>query len=120
MTLMLATDQVALYRPDGSSDAHGWAEPGSSPPRWCGTGNLQLAPADSDPLASGGGGRGPHAPAAVPGGNLFLPLSAEPAEGDTAVIRGQPWTLSQVRYVADPVGTGLDCWAAIATGPRDG
>jgi hypothetical protein len=118
VTLLLAVDHVALY-PRGEADAHGWAEPGTAP-RWCGAGNLQLGPGTSDPRAGDGGGRGPHAPAAVPGGTLFLPPDAEPAEGDTALIRSRPWTLSEVRFIADPMGGGLACWAATATGARDG
>ena len=33
-----------------------------------------------------------------------------------AVIRGNTYVLAQVRLVADPIGAGLDCLVATATG----
>lgn len=117
MSLMLAPDPVELYRP-GELDAHGWRELGGGAPFWRGAGNLQLAPGPSDPRAAAGGGRGPAEPAADERGLLYLPPDAELAEGCGARIRGRLFVLSQVRYVADPIGVGggLDCWMATATG----
>lgn len=111
--VLLAADAVTLYRP-GDRDGHGWREPGSAV-GWSGTGNLQLAPGPSDPGAGAGGGHGPSEPAAALAGQLYLPADAEPAEGMTAEVRGQRYTLSQVRFVTDPAGGGLGCWAAAVT-----
>jgi hypothetical protein len=116
MSLLLAADEVALY-PPGKSDAHGWVEPGDRP-YWCGTGNLQLIAGASDPRATDGGGHGPSSPAAAEQGTLYLPPGSCASEGSSALIRGQWWALSQVRLVPDPVGSGLDCMAATATGRR--
>ena len=63
MSLLLATDQVALY-PPGKADPHGWVEPGGPRPYWSGAGNLQLVAGASDPAAAAGGGHGPQDPAA--------------------------------------------------------
>lgn len=117
MSLLLATDQVALY-PPGKADPHGWVEPGGPRPYWTGAGNLQLAAGASDPAAAGGGGHGPQDPAAAQGGTLYLPPDTGVWEGSTALVRGQWWALSQVRAVSDPTGSGLDCVAATATGRR--
>jgi hypothetical protein len=119
VSVMLASDRVALY-PPGDLDAHGWREPpDDTRPAWSGMGSLQLTAGLSDPRAAGGGGRGPHDPAAAGAGLLYLPPAAEPREGWTAVVRGEPYVLSQVRFVADPTGPGLACWAATVTGRRD-
>jgi hypothetical protein len=117
--LLLAADRVELY-PPGELDGHGWREPPGQGARscWDGTGNLQLATGPSDPRASEGGGQGPNAPRRDEVGNLFLPLGSEPADGMTAVIRGQVFTVSEVRMIADPVagpGGGIACWAATVT-----
>lgn len=120
MGLLLAEDTVTLY-PPGDRDAHGWREPGTGP-CWSGTGNLQLAPGPSDPLAGPGGGHGPSGPAAGLDGQLFLPEDAAPAEGMTADIADRLFTLSQVRTVPDPFtrAGGIGCWAATVTSvPRD-
>ena len=123
MTVLLATDQVELYAPE-LADAHGWHLPPRDAQdwRWAGLGSLQLAPGPSDPRATEGGGAGPFSPAARQAGTLYLPPEAEPAEGMAAVIRGQVWVLSQVRFVKDPgLGGYLDCWTSTATeAPADG
>ena len=115
MTLLLAADAVELY-PAGQADDHGWQEPPESArPCWRGMGSLQLVGGLSDPRAAQGGGHGPHDPARTEQGSLFLPLGSDPADGMTAIVRGQVWTLSQVRLIADPVagvGGGISCWAA--------
>jgi hypothetical protein len=118
VTVLLATDQVELYAPSSGADAHGWELPPREDPRWrwAGPGNLQLSPGPSDPRATEGGGAGPFSPRAANAGNLYLPPEAQPAEGMAAVIRGQVWVLSQVRYIKDPeLGGYLDCWAMTAT-----
>jgi hypothetical protein len=116
VTVLLATDQVALYPPSSVSDEHGWELPPEARPAWSGVGNLQLSPGPSDPRATEGGGAGPFRPRAANAGNLYLPPEAEPQEGMAAVIRGQVWVLSQVRYIKDPeLGGYLDCWASTAT-----
>ncbi len=114
MTVLLAADEVTLY-PPGGEDSHGWADTARDP-YWCGLGNLQLISGASDPLATAGGGRGPHGPARSEAGTLFLDV--EPVEGSEAVIRGRRFTLSQVRLVNDPLdpGGGLSCWAASVAG----
>jgi hypothetical protein len=115
--LLLGADDVTLFKPD-AADGHGWALPGTAP-AWSGKGNLQLDAGRSDPEAAAGGGRGPYAPGASMTGQLFLPPDAEPAEGMAALVNGQPWALSQVRAIADPVeghGSGIACWVATATG----
>jgi hypothetical protein len=117
MTVLLATDQVELYAP-APEDSHGWELPprDSQDWRWAGLGNLQLGAGPSDPRATEGGGAGPFSPAARPTGSLFLPPEAQPAEGMAAVIRGQVWVLSQVRYIKDPeLGGYLDAWVCTAT-----
>jgi hypothetical protein len=124
VTVLLPTDQVELYAP-GAADEHGWRLPPRGDPdwRWCGPGSLQLAPGPSDPRATEGGGAGPFSPGARQAGALYLPPEAQPAEGMAAVIRGQVWVLSQVRYVKDPndLGGFLDCWASTVTeAPADG
>jgi len=108
MTLLLAADPVTLYRP-GNPDERGWTGPGSSA-AWSGTGNLQLSAGVSDPRAAEGGGTGVFGPARLESGELYLPPDASPADGMTAEVRGKRWVLSHTRLVADPVGTGLDCW----------
>ena len=114
MSVLLAVDTVALYRP-GPPDAHGWVTQGAGRPYWTGQGSLQLGPGPSDPRAADGGGHGPFGPGASRTGNLYLPPSVPPAEGDLALIRGTLWALSQVRFVPDPAGTGdLDCYVATA------
>jgi hypothetical protein len=120
--VMLARDQVALYRPDGT-DAHGWRIPDAdAAPVWCGAGNLQLAAGPSDPRAADAGGHGPFEPAARTTGALYLPPEARPAEGTIAVVRGQAFALSSVREVHDPADLAgyLDCWAATVTEVPDG
>jgi hypothetical protein len=123
VSVMLARDTVALYRP-GGTDAHGWRDgpPEDARPCWCGPGNLQLGAGPSDPRAADAGGHGPFDPAARMAGALYLPPEARPAEGDVAVARGQPWVLSAVREVHDPADLAgfLDCWAATVTEVRDG
>lgn len=117
MMLLLGADHVDLYAP-GPLDGHGWREGEPGRRLWAGTGNLQLLPGVSDPRAADGGGRGPHDPARTETGNLFLPLDAEPADGMTAVIRGEAYAVSEVRVIADPVagaGGGIACWAATVT-----
>jgi len=118
VSLILAPEEVTLY-PAGELDGHGWREPGAVP-GWCGPGNLQLSAGMSDPRAAGGGGRGPHEPAAAAAGILYLPPGAEPAEGMTAVVRGAAYVLSQVRFMADPNDPDgfLSCWVATVTGRR--
>lgn len=117
MSVILAADPVALY-PAGPLDQHGWREPGTAP-SWRGSGSLQLTPGLADPRAAGGGGRGPHEPAAAGAGTIYLPPDAEPGEGMTAVVRGAPYVLSQLRFIADPTGGEfLSCWAATVTGRR--
>lgn len=120
MTVLLAPDAVELY-PPGGADSHGWALPGTTP-SWAGMGNLQLAPGTSSPLAAGAGGAGPHGPAAVPDGTLYLPQEAPVTEGCGALVRGQVWVLSHVRLIPDPTWPdgGLTCWAAEASGWADG
>lgn len=115
MTVLLATDPVDLYPAEDQADAHGWALPGTTP-GWTGAGNLQLSPGTSDPRATDRGGHGPFDPAAAQAGSLFLPMDADPAEGMTAVIRGRPFALSNVRLVVDPTGGGIDCWVAAVAG----
>jgi hypothetical protein len=111
--LLLAPDTAALFRP-GVLDPHGWRRAGEGPqPYYDGPANLQLQPGVSDPRAAAGGGHGPHGPARDLTGNLFLPADdAEPLEGSSAVIRGRVFVLSQVRLVADPTDSGLDCYTA--------
>jgi hypothetical protein len=117
VALILAADQVELYEP-APSDRYGWQDPPPSPPRprWCGTGNLQLAGGRSDPGAAAGGGHGPYNPARGLVGVLYLPPEACPVEGYAARIRGQAFVLSQVREITDPGETGLGCWMAAVTG----
>jgi hypothetical protein len=120
--LLLGADQVDLY-PPGDLDGHGWQEETPTRRIWTGTGNLQLLTGQSDPRASDGGGRGPHDPARIETGNLFLPLGADPADGMTAVIRGQAYAVSEVRVIADPVlgpGAGIACHAMTVTVRRGG
>jgi hypothetical protein len=116
VTVLLGHELVELY-PPGEADAHGWTEPGDRP-AWCGVGNLQLGPGASDPQAADGGGHGPQAPAAAATGTMYLPPDCGAVEGSTARARGQWWALSQLRVVADPADTGLDCLVATATGRR--
>lgn len=121
--LLLAADEVELYPPAETADAHGWQLPGDdAEAAWCGTGNLQLNPGASDPMAADGGGRGPHAPAAVPSGVLFLPPGAPAGDGWCARVRGRLWVLSQVRELPDPAvpGGGIGCVAATATASGQG
>jgi hypothetical protein len=114
VSVLLANDLVELY-PPGQPDAHGWAEPATAA-SWTGQGNLQLGQGTSDPRATDRGGHGPFDPAAVQLGTLWLPVEAEPAEGGTALVRGQRYALSQVRLVTDPAASGLDCWLATVSG----
>jgi len=118
--LLLAPDAVELYQPAATDDAHGWADPGTATLAWTGAGNLQMTAFPSDPRAEDRGGHGPFDPAAIPGGVLFLPVGASPAEGQVAVVRGHQWALSQVRLVVDPTGGGVDCWIATVTGVPGG
>ena len=114
--LLLAVDEVELY-PPGQTDPHGWRLVDLEHPYWSGTGNLQLAPGGSDPHAGDGGGHGPHEPAHVVTGTLFLPPGVQVTEGSLAVIRKQAFALSQVRLVPDPAdpGGGIACLTATAT-----
>lgn len=117
MTVLLAADAVELYPPlDGQADAHGWAEPGTTP-AWSGLGSLQLSPGTSDPHAADRGGAGPFGPAAVSDGALYLPPEAPVTEGCVALIRGRMFALSHVRLILDPTDPagGLTCWAAAAS-----
>jgi hypothetical protein len=107
VSVMLATDQVALYPAQGT-DSHGWGLPGAEP-TWCGPGSLQLGPGRSEP---GPGTGGPWAPAAAESGQLYLPAEAQLADGCTAVVRGRVYTVSQVRLIPDPTSGGLDCQQA--------
>ena len=111
VTVLLAADQVALFPPGTRADAHGWALEPEDPPAWRGRGNLQLGAGLSDPAARERGGHGPFAPSATQAGIVFLPPDAEPAEGGVIVVRGQAFTLSQVRYLRDPRDHGgfMDC-----------
>jgi len=111
--LLLGVDSVTLYAP-GAADELGWVQPGTVA-GWSGTGNLQLGGGASDPHAETGGGYGPHAPARVESGTLFLPADAQPADGMSADVRGVRWVLSQCRQVLDPAGGLLTCWVATAT-----
>jgi hypothetical protein len=118
--LLLAPDTVTLY-PAGPADSHGWRLPGAVP-TWAGPGNLQLGPGLTDVAAADSGGHGPHDPASAETGTLYLPPAASPAEGMTAVVRGAPFTLGQVRYVSDPLAAagGVGCWVATATSTEHG
>lgn len=113
MTVLLAADAVELY-PPGGTDAHGWQLAGDAKPSWRGMGSLQLTGGLSYPGANDPGGHGPHAPARIEAGNLFLPSEARPAEGMVALIRGQRFVLSLVRMLVDPTDPtgGIGCWAA--------
>jgi hypothetical protein len=121
--LLLGSDLVELYPPAADADEHGWALPGTAP-YWTGTGCLQLAAGSSDPRASSGGGAGPFDPRAVPDGMLYVPPDCPLAEGSAALIRGQWWSVSQVRLITDPTaepGGGVSCIAAMVTAaPDDG
>jgi hypothetical protein len=119
VSLLLAPDCVQLFAPD-AADAHGWVLPGADPV-WHGPGNLQALAGGSDPQAAAGGGHGPYDPAAAPAAVLYLPGDALVADGDVAEVGGRAWVLSQVRYVADPLGNGIGCWvaSAAATGSWD-
>lgn len=120
MVLLLAADEVELFRP-GEPDATGWREPAGERAYWSGAGNLQLNQGFSDPRGTDRGGHGPHDPAASQRGTLYLPPGVEVAEGCSARVRGQLYVLSQVRLVADPQGNGdLDCQAATVSGRADG
>lgn len=111
--IQLAPDSVALYPPRGA-DGHGWALPGGTP-SWCGQGSLQGLLGASDATAGDRGGHGPHDPAAVSLANLYLPEDARPADGMTARVRGRWWSLTGVRFIPDPRGSGeLSCWVASA------
>jgi hypothetical protein len=115
--LLLGADYVELYAP-GPLDGHGWREGTPARRIWAGTGNLQLLTGQSDAQAGDGGGRGPHDPARIETGNLFLPLDAAPVDGLTALIRGEAYTVSEVRVIADPVlgpGAGIACHAMTVT-----
>jgi hypothetical protein len=115
MTVLLATEPVELYAA-GTADERGWVQPGTDPPVWSGTGNLQLSGGVSDPRAEAGGGFGPFNPARVEIGQLYLPAEANPADGMTVECRGHRWGLSQTRLIRDPTGAGgLDCWTATIT-----
>jgi hypothetical protein len=47
---------------------------------------------------------------------VFLPPGADPVDGMTAVVRGEAWVLSEVRFINDPTGGGfLSCWSASVT-----
>ena len=115
IALLLAADNVILYPPAGA-DELGWELPGTDP-SWAGIGNLQLAPGISDPRAETGGGYGPHAPARVESGTLYLPADATPADGAcTALLRATRGgaAVSGLREVRDPAGGSLTCWACTA------
>lgn len=114
MAVILAPDAVELFAP-GGMDPHGWRLPGDLAATWRGRGSLQLAQAASDPRATAGGGHGPHDPRSSAGGTLFLPAEAEPRNGMTALVRGGAFVLSAVRYLPDPIGSGLDCYVAAVT-----
>lgn len=116
MTVLLAADTVDLYPASAGNDAHGWADPGGAPPAWSGLGSLQLGAGASDARAADAGGAGPFDPAKVAAGVLYLPPESGAADGMVAVIRGATYVLAQVRLVADPIGAGLDCLVATATG----
>jgi hypothetical protein len=119
MAVLLATHQIDLY-PAAGADSHGWALSGAVP-AWRGRGSWQPGAGAADPAAADRGGHGPYSPAAAPGGTVFLPPEARPAEGDTAVIGGQAWALSQVRLITDPRGSDdLTCWVAAATRAPEG
>jgi hypothetical protein len=113
VTVLLAPDDVELYEP-GGTDEHGWRLPGAVAD-WRGRGSLQLVSGLSDPRATDRGGHGPHDPRAAQTGTLFVPADARPRDGMTAVVRETVFVLSQVRLVPDPVGSGLDCYAATVT-----
>lgn len=112
MTVLLPTDHVVLAAP-GGLDGHGWRQ-GGGEDYWEGEGALQLGAGVSQVQAASGGGRGPHGPAADLRGELYLPAAARPGEGHTARVRGREFTLSQVRWVADPLGGQIGCWVATA------
>lgn len=114
---MLATGTAELYPPSEATDDHGWRLPGAEP-YWQGPANLQLQAGISRPQAGPGGGRGPFGPARDDTGVLYLPDDpglAALRDGWVALVRGKRYVLSQARYVADPAGAGLACWAATAT-----
>jgi hypothetical protein len=115
--LLLAPDAVTLYPPGTSADTHGWAEAGTVA-GWTGAGNLQLSFGTTEQGADAGGGRGPHKPAVLPAGVLFLPggMSPPPVNGAVAEVRGARYVLSDVHFMADPVaGAGVACWRASVT-----
>lgn len=110
MTVLLATDDLELY-PAGAADEHGWVDTGAAA-IWAGRGSLQIVAADTGPGADDGGGHGPFDPASTPNGLVYLPADAPARDGSALEARGERWVLSQVRYVADPAGLGLDCLVA--------
>ena len=72
-------------------------------------------PGRSDSLAREGGGAGPFDPNFNDLAILYLPPDAPVTEGMIAQIGTEKWSLSQVRLVTDPTGTGdLDCITATA------
>lgn len=115
MTVLLPTDDLALYE-RGEADAHGWVRPpADSEPFWTGTGSLQLAGGVAAVDAASGGGSGPFAPAHDQTGTLYLPLGTGARDGTQLRARDRVYVLAQVRDIPDPSGGDAGCTVADVT-----
>jgi hypothetical protein len=132
VSVLLPTDDITLYH-GGEPDEHGWwigtlvlfreelaktlarvDDEISQAQEWEGRGNLQLIAGISEPNQDRGG-QGPFAPRALETGTVYLPPDSGAADGQLLVTRGRRFSVSQARFISDPVNMGNEVIMATAT-----
>jgi hypothetical protein len=109
MTILLPTDDAQLFA-GGTPDEHGWVDPSVGQTQvWQGRCSLQLIPGATAIDAGPGGGEGPFDPMSSDAGFVYLPVESGAVDGMVLVCRGKSYVLRVSRYVADPMGIGIDC-----------
>ena len=109
--ILLPTEELVLVAVGGDQDQHGWTLPPAEP-AWTGQGAVQVTVGITSAGADAQGGAGPYSPRTVLSGSAYLPEEAAPVDGMTLRTRRASYVLSDVRWVADPVGGPLSCWVA--------
>lgn len=117
MSILLAPDVVAIWRPSGATDAHGWAvaapliEVGAEPA------NVQVDERPTVRTGMDGSDSGPFDPDPLPTATIYLNPETATRPGDIldSPAKGA-WVVGSVTPVTDPTSGGVSC--VVAQGRR--